>query len=64
MSAAKPVVIFILGGPGAGKGTQCSKIVEVSSAVWCNSYVGKGKYQHFVEMSSRRFSTFKTSYVR
>uniref|UniRef100_A0A087YF80 UMP-CMP kinase n=1 Tax=Poecilia formosa TaxID=48698 RepID=A0A087YF80_POEFO len=24
----KPQVIFVLGGPGAGKGTQCSKIVE------------------------------------
>jgi hypothetical protein len=23
-------VIFVLGGPGAGKGTQCAKIVEVS----------------------------------
>ncbi|XP_068676819.1 UMP-CMP kinase-like isoform X1 [Montipora foliosa] len=27
-SAAKPVVIFVLGGPGAGKGTQCEKIVK------------------------------------
>lgn len=25
----KPNVVFVLGGPGAGKGTQCSKIVEV-----------------------------------
>ncbi|XP_026854176.2 UMP-CMP kinase isoform X1 [Electrophorus electricus] len=24
----KPQVIFVLGGPGAGKGTQCTKIVE------------------------------------
>lgn len=24
----KPVVIFVLGGPGAGKGTQCANIVE------------------------------------
>jgi len=24
----KPNVIFVLGGPGAGKGTQCAKIVE------------------------------------
>jgi len=28
MSNSKPNVIFVLGGPGAGKGTQCSKIVE------------------------------------
>lgn len=27
-SSVKPIVIFVLGGPGAGKGTQCSKIVE------------------------------------
>lgn len=24
-----PNVVFVLGGPGAGKGTQCQKIVEV-----------------------------------
>lgn len=24
----KPLVIFILGGPGSGKGTQCNKIKE------------------------------------
>ena len=24
----KPLVVFVLGGPGAGKGTQCAKIVE------------------------------------
>jgi len=26
--ASKPRVLFVLGGPGAGKGTQCAKIVE------------------------------------
>lgn len=25
----KPQVVFVLGGPGAGKGTQCTRIVEV-----------------------------------
>lgn len=25
----KPLVAFVLGGPGAGKGTQCEKIVKV-----------------------------------
>ena len=29
MSSTKPIVAFVLGGPGAGKGTQCEKIVEV-----------------------------------
>lgn len=35
MSAAKPLVVFVLGGPGAGKGTQCAKIVQVSLGRWC-----------------------------
>ncbi len=26
--AKKPAVIFVLGGPGAGKGTQCEKLME------------------------------------
>ena len=26
--AEKPRVAFVLGGPGAGKGTQCQKIVD------------------------------------
>ena len=29
MASDKFNVVFVLGGPGAGKGTQCSKIVEV-----------------------------------
>ncbi|EDX14522.1 UMP-CMP kinase [Drosophila simulans] len=28
MSVEKPKVVFVLGGPGAGKGTQCSRIVD------------------------------------
>ena len=28
-SVVRPIVIFVLGGPGAGKGTQCEKIVKV-----------------------------------
>jgi UMP-CMP kinase len=28
MSSARPRVVFVLGGPGAGKGTQCSNIVR------------------------------------
>jgi len=28
-----PNVVFVLGGPGAGKGTQCSLIVEVKSVL-------------------------------
>jgi len=30
LNEKKPNVMFVLGGPGAGKGTQCYKIVEVS----------------------------------
>lgn len=29
MSKSKPEVVFVLGQPGAGKGTQCLKIVKV-----------------------------------
>lgn len=28
MSGARPKVVFVLGAPGAGKGTQCEKIVN------------------------------------
>lgn len=28
-------VLFVLGGPGAGKGTQCEKIVEVCTTYKC-----------------------------
>ncbi|CAD7093097.1 unnamed protein product [Hermetia illucens] len=28
MASGKPKVVFVLGGPGAGKGTQCQRIVE------------------------------------
>ena len=31
-ATARPWVIFVLGGPGAGKGTQCVNIVRVSNA--------------------------------
>ena len=27
-ASGKPVVFFVLGGPGVGKGTQCAKLVE------------------------------------
>ena len=33
MSGELPKVVFVLGGPGAGKGTQCAKIVEVTSFI-------------------------------
>ena len=28
MNSTKPLIIFVLGGPGSGKGTQCAKIQE------------------------------------
>jgi adenylate kinase family enzyme len=36
MSTQKPLVAFVLGGPGAGKGTQCEKIVEVLYSSYIN----------------------------
>ena len=39
MAAARPLIVFVLGGPGAGKGTQCAKIVNVSlSVVFVKAY--------------------------
>ena len=36
LSAARvPSVVFVLGGPGAGKGTQCMKIVQVLHSEEC-----------------------------
>lgn len=29
VTAMVPKVVFVLGGPGAGKGTQCANIVKV-----------------------------------
>ncbi len=37
--AAKYNVAFVLGGPGAGKGTQCAKIVEVRTSA--EGYIGQ-----------------------
>ena len=36
--STKPRVVFVLGGPGAGKGTQCAKIVEEFG--WCHLSAG------------------------
>ena len=38
MADGKPRVVFVLGGPGAGKGTQCAKIVE--NFGWCHLSAG------------------------
>lgn len=40
----KPLVVFVLGGPGAGKGTQCARIVEVrpGQLVGSLSLTGRG----------------------
>ena len=35
---AKYNVLFVLGGPGAGKGTQCEKIVEVRCSFLVTSF--------------------------
>ena len=35
----KPKVVFVLGGPGAGKGTQCANIVKKYG--WCHLSAGE-----------------------
>jgi signal recognition particle GTPase len=40
LKMAKPNVIFVLGAPGSGKGTQCQKIVENFGYV----HLSAGKY--------------------
>lgn len=32
-AAEKPKIVFVLGAPGSGKGTQCAKIVELFNYV-------------------------------
>jgi UMP-CMP kinase len=32
-TSGKPEVVFVLGGPGSGKGTQCKKLTEVHNFV-------------------------------
>lgn len=34
MASKKYNVLFVLGGPGAGKGTQCEKIVQVHATIY------------------------------
>ena len=45
----KPEVVFVLGGPGAGKGTQCANIVKKYG--WCHLSAGDllraGQYRYF-----------------
>jgi len=31
---AKPRIVFVLGAPGSGKGTQCEKIVQVGTNLY------------------------------
>ena len=38
MSSVLPTVVFVLGGPGAGKGTQCLNLVKVNIVVQLKNF--------------------------
>lgn len=58
MAAVKPLVVFVLGGPGAGKGTQCAKIVQVSACCFmrftsdCTCFCDYAQEYGFVHLSA------------
>ena len=47
MSEEKPNVVFVLGAPGSGKGTQCQNIVEEFGYV----HLSAGKYKFEFKIS-------------
>ncbi len=58
--AGKPNVVFVLGAPGAGKGTQCQKIVEKFGYVHLSAGKSKVSTSNFV-IHFCQFRRFVTS---
>ena len=46
--AHHPKVVFVLGGPGAGKGTQCQYIVEVSQICYLQVAIERVERQKII----------------
>lgn len=56
MQGMKPLVVFVLGGPGAGKGTQCANIVKVGilsvPSIYTPSHIYHTQEFGFVHLSA------------
>ena len=50
----KPLVLFVLGGPGAGKGTQCANLVRVSQFLFNLFLYG---YPHSSFFTEKKYPT-------
>ncbi|KAK3754638.1 hypothetical protein QZH41_014928, partial [Actinostola sp. cb2023] len=60
-TTAKPIVIFVLGGPGAGKGTQCERIVEECIKRIMDRGRSSGRSDDNLDSLRKRFQTYKNS---
>ncbi|XP_072276841.1 UMP-CMP kinase [Pyxicephalus adspersus] len=57
----KPIVVFVLGGPGAGKGTQCEKIVQTCIERCLERGKSSGRSDDNRESLEKRIQTYLQS---